>query len=200
MRNKYRVYRLAIDSLMASMYFVLTFIKIDAGIYRISLGAILPIFVCLVFPFIDSFAICFIGIFLEQLFFGLTPTTVLWMLPPLLRPLMISPVTHHFRKKNENMEDHKVISLLIVIFSSICVSFSNTGVTYLDSMIMDYPYAAAIPRLVFQTLITLSLAIVFTLILFPVIKILRRNNLFQKIDTSDKKISEDEQKLSQDDK
>ena len=181
MRNKSTVYRLAIDSIMASVYFALTFLKVDAGVFRISLGAILPIFVCLSFPFIDSFSICFLGIFLEQLFFGLTPTTVLWMLPPLLRPLIISPFTHHYYKKNENMEDHKVLSIVLVIIASLCVSLANTGVLYLDSFIMDYPYAAALQRLAFQTLITISIGIVFTIILFPVIKILRKNNLFNKL-------------------
>ena len=139
MRVNSTIRRLALSGVLAALYLALCYLDISFGRYKITLAATVIYFVSFCFGPADCFFVCFVGVFLDQLLYGLTPTTLLWMLPPLLRPILINPITYHYGKKGIHMEDKKILSISLIIISSLLVSATNSLVFYLDSLIIGYP-------------------------------------------------------------
>ena len=176
MKNHAIIKRLATASVLAALYLALCYLDISFGRFKITLAAIVPIFAALALPVPDCFITCILGVFLNQLFYGLSPTTIIWMIPPLLRPIVISPVSHHMYKRGRAMEDYKVLTIVLIMISSVLVSICNSGALYLDSIIMGYPYKAVILNNIFQVLITIATGIAEAFLIFPLLKALRKTN------------------------
>ena len=186
MRKTQVVRRLCYTSILAALYLVLCILDFNVGRFKISLASIVLYFVSFCFPLPDCFAVSLLGVFLDQLLYGLTPTTFLWMLPPLIRPIIIAPISLALEKRGKPMEERKIISVILIIVSSICVSILNTGVYYLDSLIIGYTYKAVILDTIFQALISLAVSIVISFIIFPLIKSLRKSGLLPQRRKKDK--------------
>lgn len=177
MRKHSIIKNLSLDSIMASLYLALCFADISVGRFKLTLAAIVPLFVCFTFPLADSYFVCILGVFLNQLLYGLSPTTIIWMIPPLMRVFLIPPFTMHYERKKEHMEDHKFLSISLIIISSILVSLSNSGALILDSIIIGYSYQAVWVDNIIQIFITIVTCILECFLLFPLVKALRKSNL-----------------------
>lgn len=88
--------RMVTVAMLIAMYVVLSLFSINLGNMKITLDS-LPIIVgaALLGP-LDGFLIGFFGSFLNQLLtFGLTPTTILWVIPAAVRGLLIGLYAKH---------------------------------------------------------------------------------------------------------
>lgn len=142
MRRYNAVYRLSLVSVFAALYLVLAKLTIHIGSAHLSIASICPIFLvtCLSFP--EGRSCIFIGQILGEIIGGtLTITTPLWILPPILRILLIGLVALYYRKKNDSIFNHLMIYFTVIFLSSIITSLANTGVEFLDSKIRGYPLA-----------------------------------------------------------
>ena len=181
MRVNSTIRRLALSGVLAALYLALCYLDISFGRYKITLAATVIYFVSFCFGPADCFFVCFVGVFLDQLLYGLTPTTLLWMLPPLLRPILINPFTYHYGKKGIHMEDKKILSISLIIISSLLVSATNSLVFYLDSLIIGYPYKAVLLDNILQAIITMGTGVLEAFLLFPLVKAIRKANLLPPI-------------------
>ena len=177
MRKHYVVRRMALSSILAALYLILCLADFSYGRFKFTLAALVPIFVSLALPPIDAISVCLLGVFLDQLVYGLSPTTALWMVPPLLRPALIIPFTYFIEKKGGHMENHKVLSVILISVSSLLVSAANSLALYLDSIIYGYPYAAVLVDNILQALLTMGTGILLCFLIFPLIKALRKADL-----------------------
>ena len=145
-RNTY-IIRFALIALFTALYFVLSKYSINiSNLLRISFTGVVIIYAATCFGFSDAIIIVLLGEFLNQLFseYGLSVTTPLWIIPPLLRVIPIS-VTRLIYKRNEKqiLGEKKVINFLIYygvsLLGSLLTTAGNTLVIYLDAKIMNYP-------------------------------------------------------------
>ena len=192
MRVNSTIRRLALSGVLAALYLALCYLDISFGRYKITLAATVISFVSFCFGPADCFFVCFVGVFLDQLLYGLTPTTLLWMLPPLLRPILINPITYHYGKKGIHMEDKKILSISLIIISSLLVSATNSLVFYLDSLIIGYPYKAVLLDNILQAIITMGTGVLEAFLLFPLVKAIRKANLLPPLTWMNKKEQNDE--------
>lgn len=135
-----RTVRLATDAMLAAMYFVLTyFVTIRIANLRITLAS-LPIVVCvLLFGPVDACAAAAIGELLNQLLsYGLTATTPLWLLPPMLRAAVIGVAVLVCRKTGKPLERRPLLFGAVALVAAALTTLANTGITWLDSVLYGY--------------------------------------------------------------
>ena len=174
MRRNRIIYRLSLDSIMASLYFILTYLSIRIGKdFHITFASMMVVLSSLLFGLPDSLIIAGLGEFLNQtLTYGLMITTPLWILPPLSRALILSLVSMHYRKKKERLSDHIVIYFLSVILAGLSTSILNTAITFLDGYLMDYPVNFVLIKTLIRFLINILTGIIVGIISLPVSRIL----------------------------
>ena len=103
MRRNHVLINLAVVALFSALYFVLSKFSITiTNNLKISFVSVSIIYASISFPIYVSMPIALVGEFLNQLFseYGLTITTPLWMIPPLLRIFPIFIGYKLFRRKN----------------------------------------------------------------------------------------------------
>lgn len=163
--------RLVTNAMLIAMYVVLsTFATLPLGNIRITLAG-LPIIVgAALFGPLDGLIIGLMGGFINQLLtYGLTYTTVLWIIPAGVRGLIVGL----YSKKHGFAMTQKQ-SIFIVVLSSLVVTTLNTGVLYIDSIINHYFSKILILGDLAQRYIVGALtALVMATILPPLLRIVR---------------------------
>lgn len=138
------VKRMALDALMAAMYFALAMtLTIRAGALQFSLVGIPVMMAAAIFGPVDAAIVGLLGEFLEQMLtFGLTPTTILWILPSGARGLFIGWCVLLIRKWMKGKDVTKGVGMVLFvaacILSGIVVSCLNTVALYVDSKMLGY--------------------------------------------------------------
>lgn len=153
--------RIVTCAMLVAMYVVLSFFSLNLGNMKITIDA-LPIIVgAVLFGPAAGFIIGMLGSFLNQLLtFGVTATTLLWIIPAGVRGLMVG-----FYSKQKQFNPSRKNLIFILILSSLVVTTLNTGAIYLDSVIYGY-YSFAF---VFGTLVLRYITGAFTALVFVTI-------------------------------
>ena len=164
---------MAVISVMGAMYFVMSLLTIRAGNIRISFASLVTVVMAyLCGPTMAAISV-FIGEFLGQLLnYGIGVTTVLWIIPPVLRAVLVGNLYWLFRKRTINgfNEIGFYHFLLVNSISSIIVTIVNTGVIALDAIILGYYTKAYVFAAFFVRLgLGIVTAIVVSIIAFPII-------------------------------
>ena len=126
--------RLAADAVLIALYFALSFLSVKAWVIEISTKMLPVILAALLFGPMDGFLVGLLGAFLEQVLstYGLTPTTVLWLLPAAACGLLMGL----FRRKLGS-SDWKLRLVLFFAVGVVC-SLLNTVAFYVDSKLFHY--------------------------------------------------------------
>lgn len=164
---------MAVISVMGALYFVMSLLTIRAGNIRISFASLVAVVMAyLCGPTMAAISV-FIGEFLGQLLnYGIGVTTVLWIIPPVLRAVLVGNLYWLFRKRTINgfNEIGFYHFLLVNSMSSIIVTIVNTGVMALDAIILGYYTKAYVFAAFFVRLgLGIVTAIVVSIIAFPII-------------------------------
>ena len=165
--------KLVTDAMLVAMYVVLGMVgTLDLVSMKISIAS-LPIIVgALLMGPVDGLMIGLVGALIEQMLkYGFTATTVLWLLPACARGLMVGL---YAKKKQFDLNTVHVGAILLP--SAIVVTIINTFVWYLDSKIYNYYTPELVFGDFFLRIVTgIITMIVFTVILPPIIRILKKN-------------------------
>lgn len=163
--------RLVTDAILVAMYAVMsTFLTLNLGGMNISVGA-LPIIVgAALFGPVDGLIIGFLGSFLNQMFsYGLTPTTVLWLIPAAARGFVIGAFAKHF-----DFDMTKKQTVFITVISSLLVTALNTVVMYADAKIWGYyTYAYVFGKIIPRIISGIITAVILGVLVFRLIKPLK---------------------------
>ncbi len=187
MRRNNIIYRLALDSMLAALYFILTYITIRVGNFHITFASIMVVIPSLLFGLPDALLIALLGEFLNQvLTYGIMITTPLWILPPLFRALIISIVSMIYKKKNDALENHIVIYFITTIIAGLITSIANTAVTFLDGFIIGYSVPFVLLTTCFRFLINIATSIVVSIIALPIVKVLKKIIIVSKSSLNDR--------------
>ena len=168
---------MAVVAIMAAMYFLLSLFSIKAGNIRITLTSVVTVVMAyLCGPCMAAVSV-FIGEFLSQLLnYGIGITTILWLIPPVLRAILVGNLYWLFRKVTESgvRELNFVRFLVVNSLSSIVVTIANTGVMALDALILGYYTKAYVFAAFFVRLgIGIITSVIVSFIAFPIIMCIR---------------------------
>ncbi len=170
-KKQFTVRALAFDAMLAAMFFALSFASIKLGSLKISVSG-LPVLVgAMLFGPLHGFLIGFVGAFLEQLIsYGITATTVLWLLPVALRGMLAG-----FYAKAHNFDLKAWQIVMITVLTALVLTVLNTAVMFIDSKIYNYySYTFVFGALFTRFAIGIITALIFSVILPPLLKLIRK--------------------------
>lgn len=171
MQNK-KLRLLCMAAVMAALYVGLDFLSenvsaVFGGTMKISLSGLPIIIVAICAGPLWGAATGFIGEFVIQLwFYGLTPTTLLWVLPAVARGLLMGWLFRAFKKSTKPL-----ILTIETVVSSVVVTLLNTVGILIDQTIYGYStYIATLAKIPLRVASGALTAVVFALILPPILK------------------------------
>ncbi len=167
-----RTQQLVTDALLAAMCVVLGFMSIRIGnIMKVSLEDFPVILAALMYGPSDGVIVAAIGIFLYQLLsYGITVTTILWILPF----VVVGGLAGLYAKKFNFNNNRKQI-LIIFLICEVLICLLNTVAIYADSKIFGYYYPTIITGMILIRLVTaIGKGIVLGFISPPILKALSK--------------------------
>ncbi|MCD7769079.1 MAG: folate family ECF transporter S component [Oscillospiraceae bacterium] len=162
--------RLVTDGLCAALYVVLaSYLSLNLGPIKLSLDGLPILLGAMLFGPADGVIIALVGNFLSQLLgpYGLSATTALWMLPPALLGLLTGLYATR-RGRNQNA---RRLFLPLLLFLAADTTLT-TGVMWVDCQVYHYAFATYAPYIVWRYAADLIKAVVYALLLPPVIRAL----------------------------
>lgn len=175
MRRNQVLISLTIVSVFSALYFVLSKFSIPiTNNFKISFVGVVAFYSSISFPFPCAISIGIVGEFLNQLFseYGLSPTTILWMIPPLFRIIPVFLGYYLFKKHNIDLILSKkpinyVYFFLICLLGNLLITSANSLVLYLDGIIMNYPSNLTLSIIGIRFLISILNGFISSLLVIP---------------------------------
>lgn len=167
-------------ALLSAMYVPLSlYLSIQMGNVRLTFGS-LPVVVCaLLWGPLDAAVVAAVGELIKQLLtYGITYTTVLYLIPPALRGIIIGAAMVFGKCHGWRLEERRWISYAVAVAAAASTTVGNTLVNWLDSIILGY-YT---PALIFgdalaRFAVGMITAVIVMSAAIPLVKLLRRRNI-----------------------
>ena len=184
-RSSFPIKRLATDAVLIAVYFALAVLSVVVAGVKITFNSLPVVIAAMVFGPIDGFLVPFLGEFLSQMIhYGFTPTTVLWMLAPALRGLIVGAAVLLLRR---SMSVDTILSskrpwvyFLVCIVAAVLTSLANTGAYYVDSKMLGYYTYELIFGVAGVRIVSNVVSSILTAILaIPILAALRRAKLIR---------------------
>ena len=184
MSKQVAVKRMVMNAAMVAVYVVLSlpFLVISVGGLKITFEHF-PVVLCgILFGPVDAMIVGGIGEFINQITsFGFTPTTLLWILPIVVRGLVVGLCGTCFKKhmsmKAIVQRKVPVLFFLICIVSGIISSLFNTLALYVDSKLFGYyTFAMVFGALAVRILLSAVTSIVIAVAIKPILHALQHEN------------------------
>ncbi len=157
---------LVFDAMMIALFVVLSlFLKINIGNIKITIAAIPIIITAVYLGYPHTIAVSVVGEFLYQLLsYGVGPTTLLWMLPGVIRGIIICAFMNYFIKKNNGIKEKiNYLEYFIMILISGTVVFAlNTFVLFLDAKLLRYSYSFVLYETAIRFVSMIASTVVYT--------------------------------------
>lgn len=136
LRNQSVIFKMTLMGLSLALYIALSYASINLQFIKISMTGLPIIFIAVVYGPIEGMLVGGIGEFFCQLVsqYGLTPTTPLWVLPAIVRGLIVGLLF-----KQKNVKEHMKLWIFTVILCCLTVTGINTFVIWLDAKLFQYP-------------------------------------------------------------
>ena len=176
--SKFNARRICYIALLAAMYYVLNLLEIRTpGNLHVTLDA-LPVMVsALLIGPMDAALVAFFGELLNQVIgpYGITATTLLWVMPPVIYALIIGLIAK--RQSRGALENHPIACYVVCILAALVRTAANTGVIWLDSIIYGYySFALVFGAAAIRFVTGIVAAVLVATVTMPLVKLLRRQN------------------------
>ena len=174
------VRRITGDGMLLAIYIVLSVItvKITPNL-QITFTGIAIIMAIVLYGWTDGILIALLGSFISQLrsAYGLTITTPIWMIPPILRAVFFGLFYHIYLKKGILLQDKKILFFVYVAIAGLVTTIANTGAIYLDAYIFQYPVVLAMVESIFRFISSIASSLVIAGLSLPIIYALKSAGL-----------------------
>lgn len=138
---KFNTKRICWIAMLAALSFLLNMVQITLpGNLRITFDSLPVVVGALLFGPVEAALAALIGEFFTQLLspYGLTATTMLWLIPPALRGLTIGLAAWGLRGTDRPLEARLPLCYGVCLLGAVLTTFANTAVIWLDSVLYDY--------------------------------------------------------------
>ena len=171
-RRHFTVIQLVTDAMLCAVCAVLGYLAIDLTSIKITFESLPILIAALLFGPVDGITVGAVGTLIYQyLRYGFTATTFLWMLPY----IVLGFIAGFYAKKKKSRMSATELGVLTVL-CELVVTLLNTLVILIDSKIYGWYYPTLITgSLVIRLVVCIVKAIVFGVILYPLLTAIRRN-------------------------
>ena len=169
--------RICCVALCAAMYVPMSlYLAVNIGTVRISFASLPTVVMALLFGPVDAVFTALIGEFCKQpLTYGITYTTVFYLIPPALRGLCIGLFTLAMKKQGKRPEQYRWMLYVVCSIAATLTTIGNTLVNWLDSILFNYYTPALIfGGMAYRFVIGIITAIVVATAAIPLVKLLRK--------------------------
>lgn len=177
---KRTISRICGDGMLLAMYIVLSTLTVRlTPNLQIAFTGLTIIMAVVLYGLPDAILIAVLGSFIGQArgAYGLSITTPLWMVPPILRAVVFGIAYEIFLRKGIKLEDKKVLFIVFAIIAGLVTTIANTGAIFLDAMIFEYPVSMAVVESIFRFVSSILSSIFIALVTLPIIYALKNANL-----------------------
>lgn len=168
-------------AMLAALYVLLNnTIAIKAGNLRITFASLPVVVSALLFGPMESALTALLGEFINQLLggYGITATTVLWLIPPAVRGVVIGLAALACRRTGRPLERRTALSYGICVLGALCTTLTNTAVIAADALIYGYYSRAYVfGELLYRLGSGVLIAVIVATAALPVAGLLRRQGL-----------------------
>ena len=174
--------RICLTGMLAALDRALNMVGFRAWSFHITFASLPVVVGGLLFGPLEGMLIAAIGEFFNQtLSYGVTPTTVLWIIPPAVRGLMIGYAALALRKGPRSLEERPGLCYVVCMAVALCTTAVNTLVMYLDSVIMGYySFAYVFGSAIVRIISGILTAVVVTTVAIPLVRLLRRQVILRR--------------------
>lgn len=169
--------RMCYAALLAAMYVPLSlYVAVQVGNVRISFGSLPVVVSALLFGPVEAVAVAMVGEFFKQLLtYGVTYTTVLYLIPPALRGLVVGlGALGLLSLRGRRLEERRMLCYAVCIAAAVCTTLGNTLVNWLDSVLMGYYVPGLIlGDFVWRLIVGMINAVVMSSLAISLVKVLR---------------------------
>ncbi len=176
---KMNVKRMCHAALLAAMYLPLSlYAAVQVGNVRISFGSLPVVIAALLFGPVDAVIVAMVGEFFKQILtYGVTYTTVLYLIPPALRGLVVGVGAAMVFRRGQRLEDRRALCYTVCVAAALCTTVGNTLVNWLDSVLMGYYFPGLIlGDLVWRLIVGMINAVLMASLAIPLVKTLRKRS------------------------
>ncbi|MCR5078461.1 MAG: ECF transporter S component [Bacilli bacterium] len=169
------VKRLCIDGILTALFIVISLFRIKLGFLEFGLTSLVTLLACFLLSPIDGMAVGLAGEFINQVFlsgYGLTPTTPLWVLPHVLRPLIVGLIAYFFRKGDKPFVRYSPLYFITLCGTALLISGLDTLIIWLDGIIFGYSTVSILLNSGFRVLSSQGSAVAVGLMLVPLYRVL----------------------------
>lgn len=125
--------------IMTALYVLLNMLSIRAGNLHITFSSLPVIVMALLFGPLEAAAVALLGELLNQmLYYGFTATTILWLIPPAVRGLIIGAFAYRLWKTRRPLETRHILYYVVCVCAAVCTTTCNTVVIWIDSLVYHY--------------------------------------------------------------
>lgn len=162
--------------IMAALYVLLNMVSIKAGNLRITFASLPVVTTALLFGPVESVMVALLGEFINQLLgYGITVTTVLWVIPPAIRGLVVGLAAMGPRHTERPLESRPVVCYAACVAAALCTTVSNTLVMAIDALIYGYYSKAVVfADLAWRLASGMIIAVIIATVAMPLALLLRR--------------------------
>lgn len=170
--------RIAFDGMLAAVYFALSFLVIDTGTFKFTFTSLALVAAALLFGPADACAVALVGEFLYQvIIFGVTATTPVWLVPPVLHALFLGLCALLLGRKRP-LAERTLPCFAACLGCGLLNTVFNTAALYVDSKYWGYyQYHMIFGVALIRALIGLATALIVTAAAIPLVRSLRQKGL-----------------------
>lgn len=178
-QSKGKVWRLCRTAMFAALYVLLNLVSIKAGNLRITFSSLPVVVSGLLFGPADAVLTALGGEFLNQMLsYGFSPTTLLWMLPPAVRGLLVGMAAVSLRRNGRPLESRPVLCYAVCIAAALGTTVANTAAMAVDAKLYGYyTKALVLGDFLWRVATGTLIAVIVTTAAIPLVHLLRRQVL-----------------------
>lgn len=179
--SKSKVKSLCRVGIMAALYVLLTTLSVKAGNLHITFASLPVVVLALLYGPAESAAAAVVGEFLNQLLsYGITATTLLWLIPPAVRGIIIGLAAMRLLDSPRPLESRPTTYYAVCIGAAVATTICNTAVIFLDSHIYHYyTFAVVFGDAAIRFVTGMITAAVISTAALPLTRLLHRQGLAQ---------------------
>ena len=168
-------------AIMAALYVLLTMVSVKMGNLHITFASLPVVVTAALFGPVEACTVALLGEFLNQMLtYGFTATTVLWLIPPALRGLIIGAAALRLMKSSRPLESRPVLLYAVCAGAAVCTTACNSAVIWLDSVIYHYyTFAYVFGDMLIRFVTGMITAVLVATLAIPLLRFLRRQRFMR---------------------